>query len=228
VLCTSDYHLYRTDRTFADYVKPGMTIYALPAPHGDWTCVDPRSLARELVANVVYRIDPHYREPAAMNLQVSHPRVVVKKSSGMLELFDGTTLKKTYTCITGKTAGDKEVEGDRKTPEGTFHIVYKNPFSNYHLSLGLDYPNREDAQRGLKSGDITQQQYDDIIAALSSDLTKAENQKKLWYTKLGGEIFIHGYGDGRAGTAGCVALSNLDVEELYAALPLGTEVVIQP
>ena len=45
---------------------------------------------------------------------------------------------------------------------------------------------------------------------------------------LGGEIFIHGYKEGRSGTAGCVAVSNPDIEELYAALPLGTEVEIRP
>jgi murein L,D-transpeptidase YafK len=135
---------------------------------------------------------------------------------------------KTYSCITGGNAGDKAVEGDRKTPEGSFHIVFKNPQSKFHLSLGLDYPNREDAQRGLASGLITRRQYEDILAALASDLTREENQKKLWYTPLGGEIFLHGHAEGRTGTAGCVALSNPDIEELYAVLPLGTPVEVKP
>jgi murein L,D-transpeptidase YafK len=124
--------------------------------------------------------------------------------------------------------GDKSVEGDRKTPEGQFHIVFKNPQSKFHLSLGLDYPNREDAERGLAAGLINRKQYDDILAALASDLTRQENQQKLWYTPLGGEIFLHGHAEGRTGTAGCVALSNSDIEELYAILPLGTPVEVRP
>jgi murein L,D-transpeptidase YafK len=161
-------------------------------------------------------------------MQLKAPRVVVRKSSNTLELYDGGTLVKRYACITGSNAGDKEKEGDRKTPVGTFHIVYKNPESKFHLSLGLDYPTAEDAERGLAAGVITEQQRDDIVAALGSDLSKAENQKKLWYTPLGGEIFLHGHGEGRAGTAGCVALSNGDIEELWAVLPVGTEVRIEP
>jgi murein L,D-transpeptidase YafK len=161
-------------------------------------------------------------------MQLANPRVVVHKSLGVLELFDGTAPVKKYVCITGGNGGDKEREGDRKTPLGSFHIVYKNPQSKYHLSLGLDYPNREDAQRGLAAGLITREQYDGIVEALASDLSKESNQKKLWYTPLGGEIFIHGYANGRTGTAGCVALQNPDVEELYAVLPVGTPVEIRP
>jgi lipoprotein-anchoring transpeptidase ErfK/SrfK len=39
---------------------------------------------------------------------------------------------------------------------------------------------------------------------------------------------IHGHGSGRDWTAGCVALDDRDVEELYNALPLGTPVRIVP
>jgi hypothetical protein len=228
VVCTANYHLYRSAKSFADYAGPEISIYAMPAVATHWPCPGAWSLGREIVGNVVYAVNPHYREPKRMTMKLTSPRVVVKKKEGVLELFDGAALKKTYTCITGGNAGDKSVEGDRRTPEGQFHIVFKNPMSKYHLSLGLDYPNREDAERGLKEGLITQKEYDDVLAALATDLTKEENQKRLWYTKLGGEIFIHGHAEGRNGTAGCVAVTNKDVEELYAILPLGTPVEIRP
>ncbi len=155
-------------------------------------------------------------------------RIRVVKSRGDLHLFDGGELIKTYKCITGSNAGDKQIEGDRKTPEGSFHIVFKNPLSKFHLSLGLNYPNMEDANRGLAAGLISAAQYQDLLNALaSSDYSDEAAQNRVWKTPLGGEIFIHGCAEGRTSTAGCIALSNPDIEELYAQCPVGTAVEIQ-
>ena len=225
VACSTDFHLYRSALAFREV---GIDAFALPAQPADWRCSEPRDALRELLAVVTYTLFPQYRQPKAIAMHVSAPRVVVHKSANRLELFDGATLVKTYPCITGGAPGDKSVEGDRKTPVGTFRVVFKNPTSKFHLSLGLDYPNEEDAARGLAQKLITPRQYDEILAALKSDLTLAENQKKLWYTPLGGEIFIHGHANDRPGTAGCVALDNLDIEELYAILPLNSPVEIKP
>lgn len=225
VACSTDFHLYRIAMSFR---AEGIEAYTVPAKPIEWICAKPRDDVREVAGIVVYKLDANYRAPKAETMKLAHPRVVVSKSGHSLELFDGNALVKTYACITGGNAGDKEVEGDRKTPLGTFHIVYKNPQSKFHLSLGLDYPNAEDAERGLKAGMIDQAQYAQILGALKSDLSVAENQEKLWKTPLGGEIFLHGHAEGRTGTAGCVALSNEDIEELYAILPVGTEVQILP
>jgi len=225
VACSTDFHLYRTHMSFAEVGIQANTLAARPT---DWRCADPRDTLREMVGVVVYTVDPRYREAKGSVMQLTAPRLVVKKTAGTVELFDGDRPVKTYACITGGLPGDKEVEGDRRTPVGVFRIVYKNPMSKFHLSMGLDYPNKEDAERGLKAGLITQTEYEGILAALQSDLTLEANQKKLWYTKLGGEIFIHGYAEGRTGTAGCVALQNPDVDELYAILPIGTKVDIRP
>lgn len=231
VVCTSDYHLFRSvmacRESGIDAAAAGCVGEVDDMGRG-WRCAELMETVHEMAGVVVYAVDADYRLPKAYEMQLKMPRVVVKKSANELELYDGGTLVKRYGCITGSNAGDKEKEGDRKTPEGVFHIVYKNAESKFHLSLGLDYPTAADAERGLKEGVITQQQRDDIVAALGSDLSKAENQKKLWYTPLGGEIFLHGHGEGRTGTAGCVALSNGDIEELWAVLPVGTEVRIEP
>lgn len=225
VACSTDFHLFRTHLSFA---WAGVRAYTVAAQPVEWRCADPRDTLREMVGIVVYVLHPHYREAKGAVMEMKMPRVVVRKTANVLELYDSERLVKTYSCITGGGKGDKSVEGDRKTPLGVFHIVFKNPLSKFHLSLGLDYPSREDAERGLASGLITRAQYDGIMEALASDLSKEENQKKLWYTPLGGEIFLHGNAEGRTGTAGCIALSNDDVEELYAILPLGTEVEIRP
>jgi uncharacterized SAM-binding protein YcdF (DUF218 family)/L,D-peptidoglycan transpeptidase YkuD (ErfK/YbiS/YcfS/YnhG family) len=229
--CSDDYHLFRIAMSFKEV---GVEAFTAPAVRRGWAPMDIAAVGREVVAIAVYKTDPSYRKPKEVLMSLNSPRVIVKKTAGVLEVFDEVipgrprTLVKTYPCITGGMSGDKAVEGDRRTPLGTFRIVFKNPKSKFHLSLGLDYPSAEDAKRGLQSGLITRQQYNTILDALQSDLTQEENQRKLWYTPLGGEIFIHGHAEGRSGTAGCVALSNPDIEELYAALPLGTEVEIRP
>lgn len=42
------------------------------------------------------------------------------------------------------------MEGDLQVPEGVYRINRFNPNSQYHLSLGLNYPNKSDIIRGNK------------------------------------------------------------------------------
>ena len=151
------------------------------------------------------------------------PRIVIRKEERTLESYDGEVLKKTYAIALGfAPSGDKETEGDGKTPEGEFYVFTKNPRSKFHLSIGVSYPSKDDADRGFEKGLITKTERDAIISAI--DAKKTPPQK----TKLGGEIYIHGGGTGRDWTWGCVALSNEDIDELYAAIPVGTKVTIVP
>lgn len=54
-------------------------------------------------------------------------------------------LFKTYKiCMQSGTMGPKRMQGDYQVPEGFYHINEFNPNSNYHLSLGLNYPNASD------------------------------------------------------------------------------------
>jgi murein L,D-transpeptidase YafK len=68
-------------------------------------------------------------------------------------------LFKTYDfCAHSGTLGPKVIEGDGQTPEGFYKINVFNPQSSYHLSLGVDYPNKVDMTRTGKNnkpgGDI--------------------------------------------------------------------------
>jgi len=188
----------------------------------DWQQADPVSLAREVAGLTVYAFVPNYRLPKAMDMNIVSPRIVVTKSANTLELFDGERHVKTYHCITGTNPGQKMIEGDRRTPLGSFRIVYKNPESKYHLSMGLNYPRTEDAQRGLKEGLISKAEFDQIRLAENT------NGIPSWYTRMGGEIMIHGFAEGRDSTAGCVAITNPEIEELYAICDVGTPVEIKP
>lgn len=58
---------------------------------------------------------------------------------------DKFQLFKTYkVCALAGTLGPKRMMGDYQVPEGLYYINEFNPRSNYHLSLGLNYPNASD------------------------------------------------------------------------------------
>lgn len=155
--------------------------------------------------------------------KMKNPTLIVKKSERKLELFDGKKHIKTYSVALGfAPAGDKEIEGDGKTPEGDFYVFTKNPKSNFYLSLGLSYPGLKDAKRGLEQKLITQAEYDEIVDALKN------KRMPLQKTKLGGEIYIHGGGNSDDWTWGCVALKNEEIKELFDAIPVGAKVTIKP
>ena len=101
-------------------------------------------------------------------------------------------------------AGHKQVEGDGKTPEGTYLIDRRNPNSDFHLSIGISYPNARDIARAMAAGQDP-----------------------------GGDIFIHGQpnksrGEGPDWTAGCISVTNREMEDIYAMVTDGTPITIRP
>jgi lipoprotein-anchoring transpeptidase ErfK/SrfK len=158
-----------------------------------------------------------------LKLPLSEPRVVVEKGARRLKLYAGGELVRVRRVALGFTPeGDKVRQGDGRTPEGDFQVCMKNERSNFYLSLGLTYPNAEDAERGVRDGLITRAQHKLIARALDA------GRCPPWNTALGGEIFIHGGGTGRDWTFGCVALENPEIKELFDTLPRGTPVRILP
>lgn len=156
--------------------------------------------------------------------------ILVDKSEHTVSILANGTWLKTYHAEFGDGgAGDKEVAGDHKTPEGTFYITQKSilhPTDEYLGArwLRLSYPNIEDATRGLRQGLIDWPIHNEIVAAINNGTTPPQ------YTRLGGGIGIHG-GDkpsfGPDWTWGCVGLSDKDVEDFYDHVAVGTKVVIR-
>lgn len=134
----------------------------------------------------------------------------------------GKLLKEYPVALGFSPEGDKEREGDGKTPEGRFYLCTRNGTSRFHRFMGVSYPAPEDAARGVKGGLIRRSQQRAILRAHRSV------RQPPWNTPLGGAVGIDGGGTASDWTWGCLALSNEDVEELYRALPLGTPVVIRP
>ncbi len=149
--------------------------------------------------------------------------IVIEKKSRLLQIYDGENLFKTYKiALDFSPEKDKEVESDGKTPEGEFYIFTKNENSKFYLSLGVSYPNIEDARRGLENEIITREEYEIIVEAI--DKKQMPPQK----TKLGGEIYIHGGGNSSDWTQGCIALGDDEMKEVFDVVSVGTSVEILP
>jgi murein L,D-transpeptidase YafK len=158
-----------------------------------------------------------------LELPLEKPGIIVRKGERQLELYSDQKLLRTYRIGLGfSPVADKKREGDGATPEGDFYIFVKNNKSAYYLSLGLSYPNAEDAERGLREKMISKAQYDAIIEAIRKKTGPPQ------YTKLGGLIYIHGHGAASDWTRGCVALENEHIKEVYEAVSVGTLVTIVP
>ena len=160
-----------------------------------------------------------YQLPA----DLTDPYIVVSKRERRLRLMQNKVCIQNVRIGLGfAPAGHKERSGDGRTPEGRYYVCVKNTRSKYYLSLGLSYPGKMDAERGLASGLINRTQHDQIARALE------RRQSPDWNTKLGGAICIHGHGSGNDWTHGCIALENRDMRRLFDAIPLQTDVLILP
>lgn len=146
--------------------------------------------------------------PTALPPFVAVDRIVVEKSKRRMLLFQNGKIQRSYQIALGPSPlGDKARQGDGRTPEGVFHINRKNAGSAYHLSLGLDYPQEEDIRRARLGG-----------------------------YNPGGDIMIHGQPNSLPAdaiirqdwTAGCIAVSNAEIEEIFAKTTVGTPVEVKP
>lgn len=129
--------------------------------------------------------------------------VVNKGERRMFVLSGGDVLRDLRVDLGSNPVGPKRWEGDGRTPEGLYMVDKRNPRSQYHLSVGINYPKPEDVA---------------YAAALGRP--------------PGGDIFFHGTPrEKRRGTdwtAGCLAVSNREIEDLYAMLLDGTPVQLNP
>jgi len=131
--------------------------------------------------------------------------VVVNKTARKMYLLHHEEVLKSYDIELGFAPdGHKTQRGDGKTPEGTYLIDRRNPNSDFHLSLGISYPNTADRAQARARG-----------------------------VSPGGDIFIHGKpnkkrGTGPDWTAGCISVKNREMEMIYAMVKNGTPITINP
>jgi len=153
--------------------------------------------------------------------------IFVSKKEKRLQLIKNKSVVLGFKVTLGKRPGKKLKEGDLKTPEGEYKIVVKNPKSKYNLSLGLNYPNIDDAIEARGQGIINEKIKDKIISA-----QKRYNQDATtiipWDTEMGGKIYIHGKNNNHNNsTKGCIVLDDQDMEKLFKQVKVGTKVFIK-
>ena len=149
--------------------------------------------------------------------------IIVKKSERLLELWQGENKVVSFSVGLGwEPEGHKQVEGDGRTPEGEYYVCVRNSNSSFYLSLGISYPNKEDAAKALEDGRIDSNTYKRIANAID------QGRCPDWYTALGGEIMIHGCGGSSDWTAGCIAVDNDVMDYLFDCCPVGTRITILP
>ncbi|MBI2378405.1 MAG: L,D-transpeptidase family protein [Deltaproteobacteria bacterium] len=149
--------------------------------------------------------------------------IVVTKHDRRLTLCNGSTA--TFSGCIGlgwAPVGDKQREGDGRTPEGNFYVARLVPNSSYYKAFLLSYPGIDDANRGYAAGLVTATERDAIIAA-NNNRTEPPQQ-----TALGGLIEIHGGGGGQDWTAGCLAMDNSNIDRLWATVSNGDDVIVNP
>lgn len=136
--------------------------------------------------------------------------ILVLKGERRLILFRQGTPFREYRISMGNGAneGPKRFEGDGRTPEGLYVIDWRNPNSLAYLSLHISYPNAE-------------------------DIAYAESQGR----RPGGDIMIHGINNGwgflgalqrtRDWTAGCIAVTNREMRQIWSLVPDGTPIELR-
>jgi murein L,D-transpeptidase YafK len=132
---------------------------------------------------------------------------VFKRERLMVLSRSGRRLRGYRVALGFDPVGHKIREGDGRTPEGRYIVDWRNPASRFHLSLHVSYPGEAD-----------------IAAARAAGLDP------------GSDIMIHGQPNGRGWlavwrqrrdwTAGCVAVTNREIREIWSLVPDGTPVMI--
>lgn len=137
-------------------------------------------------------------------------RVVVEKESRKLHLMRNGEPFRTFDIALGMVpVGDKEQEGDFKTPEGKYRLDARNPDSDYFLSIHISYPDATDRREAATKG-----------------------------VDPGGQIMIHGqpnvpsysaaYYATSDWTNGCIAVSNSDMIDIWLMTPNDVPIEILP
>lgn len=132
-------------------------------------------------------------------------QVVVNKGDRRMYLMHYNQVLEDYKIGLGfRPTGDKLIEGDGRTPEGDYKIDRRNPNSQFYLSIGISYPNQQDRAEARAMGQSP-----------------------------GGDIFIHGRPKkyrkgGQDWTAGCIAVTNREMRQIYAMVKNGTPIRITP
>ncbi|MGP5209430.1 L,D-transpeptidase family protein [Psychrobacter alimentarius] len=187
-----------------------MSFFHTPAgKYSNWLFVAiGLGLATVVSASAVIYIKSYSTQQSSIPNTTIIDKVFVDKSERRLQLLSGDTVIKSYhIALGGNPIGHKQQEGDNRTPVGSYTLDYKNENSIAHRSIHVSYPNAADKARAQSLG-----------------------------IDAGGDIMIHGQMNGfghlawlnqkRDWTEGCIAVTNEEMDEIMAAVNVGTPIEI--
>ncbi len=168
----------------------------------------------------------HPPEPGALS-------IAIHKAKRRLDVLANRRIVKSYIVNLGLApVGDKEREGDYRTPEGNLFICARSTRSQFTRFLALAYPSPEHVARGIASGRVSNS-LEPMVREAYGSRDRCPPQR----SGLGGAIGIHGSGTWTRTTDsfrvvdwtwGCVALRDVDILELFQIVRVGTPVRILP
>lgn len=187
-------------RPSIDATRPDAAAEARKSPAG----------AQEAIAQWLKEVRQIMKSEPPLGKRVRADKVLLVKGERRLTLLRRGRVLKNYRVSLGfDPDGHKQQEGDGRTPEGRYVLDWRNPKSKYHLSLHVSYPNKQDKVRAKKAG-----------------------------VSPGGAIMIHGLpnGFGHIGkfhrfhdwTHGCIAVTDVEIREIWRAVRDGTPIEIRP
>ncbi len=135
--------------------------------------------------------------------------VLVDKSDEKLYLLkEGAVIAEYSVSFGANPKGHKQQEGDERTPEGSYVLDYKKEDSEFYRAIHISYPNEEDRKSATERG-----------------------------VDPGGAIMIHGQRNWLGWlsfitqrfnwTDGCIAVTNVEMDEIWDSVPVNTPIEIR-
>ena len=135
--------------------------------------------------------------------------LVEKHAKKMYLIKNGKPFREYKVAFGANPKGHKQQEGDERTPEGKYILDYKKSDSAFYKAIHISYPNEQDKKRAKEKG-----------------------------VNPGGLIMIHGQKNGYGWlgfitqsfnwTDGCIAVKNIEMDEIWISVNVGTPIIIKP
>ena len=137
-------------------------------------------------------------------------RVVIDKTEHMMTLYTKGQVLQTYRVSLGRGNGDaKQQRGDHETPVGLYAIDARNAHSRFHLALHISYPNAQDREHARELG----------VPAGGDIMIHAVEPQFAWLGRIQSAVDW---------TDGCIAVTDRQMDEVWALVNVGTPVEIRP
>jgi murein L,D-transpeptidase YafK len=157
----------------------------------------------------------HFTAAEIQQIRTSTPITLVKvyKSDRLVRLIHRNQIIQTYPMRLGfNPVGHKVQEGDGKTPEGRYLLDWRNPNSAFYKSLHVSYPNAQDKKTAQALG-----------VSPGGDIMIHGSATTAQVKKLPG---LMNYMPKNDWTWGCIAVSNIDMDEIWQLVDDGTPIEI--